>query len=144
MIPVFVYGTLLVGEANHHVVAPYVLSARPGVVRGKLYDAGGYPALVLSGSGGSRMVEGEWLVIRPEGLPPLDALEEYEGPGGNNDYERVWIRDGVCEEREGWVYVWTHSRGCPLIEGGSWRRHLGREAPEMCERKLKRGTAQAF
>ncbi|MEK8132385.1 gamma-glutamylcyclotransferase family protein [Paenibacillus filicis] len=121
MIPVFVYGTLLVGESNHHIVAPYVLSVRPGTVPGCLYDAGEYPGLVLSGPGGGGMVRGEWIVIESEGLAELDRLEEYYGPGGPNSYERVWIRDGIREEREGWTYVWGHSQGYPAIEGGSWR-----------------------
>lgn len=123
MIFVFVYGTLLVGETNHHVVSPYVQSVRPGVVRGFLYDAGSYPALVLSGYDGG-FIEGEWIVVTQEGLDRMDELEEYYGPGGPNDYERVWIRDAARETREGWVYVWEDSRGCPLVSGGSWRKHI--------------------
>lgn len=121
MIPLFVYGTLLSGEANYHIVEPYVLSARPGAVRGTLYDAGAYPALVLSGWE-QGLVKGEWLVLRDEALAKTDKLEEYFGPGSpDNDYERVWIRDVKYEEREGWVYVWNGSRGYPRIPGGSWR-----------------------
>lgn len=124
MIPLFVYGTLLSGESNHRVVSPYVLSVRPGVVRGALYDAGAYPAVVLTGMNEGR-VSGEWLLITTEGLAKTDELEEYDGPGSTtNDYERLWIRDADCEEREGWIYVWKDARGCPLIPSGSWRRHL--------------------
>ncbi|SDB99246.1 Uncharacterized conserved protein YtfP, gamma-glutamylcyclotransferase (GGCT)/AIG2-like family [Paenibacillus sp. UNCCL117] len=126
MIPVFVYGTLLVGEVNHHVVAPYVLSVRPGAVPGMLLDAGDYPALVLSGPSGCGLVKGEWIIIAQEGLGKLDELEEYYGPGERNEYERIWIRDGLREEREGWTYVWRETRGYPIIEGGSWRLHAGK------------------
>ncbi len=47
MISVFVYGTLLVGESNHYVAEPFLLSVQPGAVRGRLYDVGHYPALAL-------------------------------------------------------------------------------------------------
>ncbi|AFH65410.1 gamma-glutamylcyclotransferase family protein [Paenibacillus caseinilyticus] len=128
MIRVFVYGTLLQGESNHGIVAPYLLSVRPGAVRGTLYDAGSYPALVLSGEAVSApLVEGEWLVVEPKGLQAMDELEEYYGPDADNDYDRVWIRDALREEREGWVYVWRHSRGCPPLTSCSWRRHLRRK-----------------
>lgn len=121
MIALFVYGTLLTGEANFGVVEPYVLSVRPGTVRGALYDAGAYPGLVLSGRE-ERLVLGEWLILRDEGLAETDRLEEYYGPGApDNDYERVWIRDAGNEEREGWIYVWNGSRGFPRISEGSWR-----------------------
>lgn len=52
---VFVYGSLLPGMANHGVAAPHVLSAVPGRVRGRLVDAGPYPALLWSpGEAGER------------------------------------------------------------------------------------------
>lgn len=124
MIRVFVYGTLLVGEANHAVLAPYLLSVRPGAVRGRLYDAGEYPAMVLSGPEQRDTVKGEWLVITEEGLAAADRLEEYYGPGSDNDYDRVWVRDNRHEEVEGWVYVWKDSRGCPWISSGCWRDAL--------------------
>ncbi|WP_282943626.1 gamma-glutamylcyclotransferase family protein [Paenibacillus sp. RC67] len=120
MIQVFVYGTLLEGEANHTVAAPYVLQLEAGCVRGTLYDYGAYPALVLKGDS---IVEGEWLQVTEEGLLQMDLLEDYNGPGQHNDYERVWICDALRPEKEGWVYVWDDGRGCPLIPGGSWRTH---------------------
>ncbi|CAG7614948.1 hypothetical protein PAESOLCIP111_01764 [Paenibacillus solanacearum] len=123
MIPVFVYGTLLEGESNHHVVASYTLSSRPGVVYGKLYDCGDYPAIVLAGYGDGDLVEGWWLIVTEEGLARMDALEEYYGPGMPNDYERIWVRDARREEREGWIYAWADSRGCPAISGRSWRKY---------------------
>jgi gamma-glutamylcyclotransferase (GGCT)/AIG2-like uncharacterized protein YtfP len=119
---VFVYGTLLTGESNHRIAAPFVRSVEPGAVRGTLYDVGPYPALVVGGEDDGT-VAGEWLTVTEPGLRAMDALEEYYGPGDpRNDYERVRITDldGV---RSGWVYVWTDSRGCPKIASGSWRAH---------------------
>jgi gamma-glutamylcyclotransferase (GGCT)/AIG2-like uncharacterized protein YtfP len=124
-IPVFVYGTLLPGESNYRVVAPHLTDAPvPGSVRGRLYDAGPYPGLVPDET--APPVEGAWLRVTAAGLAAMDELEEYYGPGQDNDYERVRIRD-TDGRLEGWVYVWTDGRGFPLIPGGSWkRRHLRR------------------
>ncbi|MFM1651832.1 gamma-glutamylcyclotransferase [Brevibacillus sp. B_LB10_24] len=118
MIWVFVYGTLLPGESNHHVVKPYLVQSQPGRVRGRLYDIGAYPALVLDEQ--ADWVEGEWHCIREEGLRDLDELEGYTGEAHNREYERVWIQDGEAD-RSGWVYVYGDSRGYPPIPEGSWR-----------------------
>ncbi|WP_019122314.1 gamma-glutamylcyclotransferase family protein [Brevibacillus massiliensis] len=119
MIWVFVYGTLLPGECNHHVVKPYLIQTEPGRVRGRLYDIGAYPALVLDETGD--WVEGEWHGISAEGLKDLDELEGYSGEGQSNEYDRVWVEDREAN-RAGWVYVYGDSRGYPPIPGGSWRQ----------------------
>jgi gamma-glutamylcyclotransferase (GGCT)/AIG2-like uncharacterized protein YtfP len=118
MISVFVYGTLLTGEPNHRVAVPHLLSVRPGRVRGRLYDVGVFPALVLDPEG--HEIEGEWFEVTLEGLHAMDRLEGYRGAGRENFYERVWVWD-TREERCGWVYVWPDSRGYPEIPVGSWR-----------------------
>lgn len=122
MISVFVYGTLLVGECNHPVVAPFVQSVQPGAVYGRLFDVGAYPALLLSIGGVERHVAGEWLEVTEEGLQAMDALEDYYGPDGENEYDRVWVCD-VDGEREGWVYVYSKAEGLPAIEGCSWKAY---------------------
>ncbi|PWK13392.1 gamma-glutamylcyclotransferase family protein [Tumebacillus permanentifrigoris] len=126
MIDVFVYGSVLAGERNHHHIAPFLLAVQPGVVRGRLYDTGkGYPALILDENGYE--VVGEWCMITGAGLKKFDELEEFYGPGHpDNDYERVRVQD-VGHGRDGWVYVWTHDRGCSEVTSGSWRKHLGRK-----------------
>ncbi|OPH52005.1 gamma-glutamylcyclotransferase [Paenibacillus ferrarius] len=121
MISVFVYGTLLVGESNHYVVEPYLLSVTTGAVRGSLYQVGDYPALALPAEpDDERIVIGEWLKVTEEGLSAMDILEDYYGPGQTNEYERVWIRDrnGL---HEGWVYIWTDVSGLTEITSGSWK-----------------------
>ncbi|MBD0380030.1 gamma-glutamylcyclotransferase family protein [Paenibacillus sedimenti] len=130
MISVFVYGTLLVGESNHQVAAPFVLSVQPGAVRGRLYDVGLYPALVLFEDGQNdaqdHFVVGEWLEVTEEGLKAMDMLEDYYGPGAaSNEYERVWVRD-MNTSREGWVYIWEETSGLKEIESGSWKEHRAR------------------
>lgn len=125
MICVFVYGTLLTGEVNHHIAAPYLRHVEPGAVCGRLYDFGPYPGLVLEGE---ERIEGEWFQLDDEALVHLDALEEYYGPGQSNDYERVWVRDALRPEREGWIYVWNDSRGCVPIREGSWRVYVKKKS----------------
>ncbi|WNR47133.1 gamma-glutamylcyclotransferase family protein [Paenibacillus roseipurpureus] len=121
MISVFVYGTLLVGESNHGVVSPFMKHAEPGVIHGRLYDVGPYPALVRTED--NHQVVGEWLDVTEEGLIAMDELEMYYGPGHpNNEYERVWVKD-VHNQREGWVYCWRSPRGLPEIQGSSWKAH---------------------
>ncbi|MDD9266348.1 gamma-glutamylcyclotransferase [Paenibacillus sp. GCM10023248] len=126
MIFVFVYGTLLVGESNHAVAAPYVKSVQPGTVYGRLFDVGAYPALVLAEASEGRRVTGEWLEVTEEGLRAMDALEDYYGPGEDNEYDRVWVRDadGV---REGWVYTYAQAEGLQVIDGSSWKVYNARK-----------------
>ncbi|MCG6170592.1 gamma-glutamylcyclotransferase [Anoxybacillus sp. LAT_35] len=90
---VFIYGTSLVGEVNHHVAAPYVWHVQLGKVNGPLYDVGAYPTLVL---GGEEVAVGEWLTVTEEGIKQMDRLEDYEEGRTNNEYERVWVKD--CEQ----------------------------------------------
>jgi len=118
---VFVYGTLLVGEANHHVAAPYLQHVQPGKVNGQLYDVGAYPALVLSGEG---EVVGEWLTVTEEGIKQMDLLEDYEEGRSNNEYERVWVKD-CKQDIEGYVYIYTPEKAAilPRIQSGSWREY---------------------
>ncbi|MBD2848457.1 gamma-glutamylcyclotransferase [Paenibacillus sp. IB182496] len=54
---VFVYGSLLPGMANRHVVVPYLAREQPGTVRGRLVDAGPYPALVRACEAGSALAD---------------------------------------------------------------------------------------
>jgi gamma-glutamylcyclotransferase (GGCT)/AIG2-like uncharacterized protein YtfP len=124
LISVFVYGTLLVGESNHSVAAPYLLSVQPGMIFGRLYDVGPYPALVLTDE--EHQVAGEWLEVTVEGLQAMDVLEGYHGPDASNEYDRVWVRD-VNGLREGWVYVWPNVSGLKEINGSSWKEYMAQK-----------------
>ncbi|QMV43453.1 gamma-glutamylcyclotransferase family protein [Cohnella cholangitidis] len=116
-IRIFVYGTLLPGQSNHSLIEPILLASSPGRVRGRLVDAGEYPALLLDKK---RFVRGMWMEVAWDGLPALDALEEFYGIEEPNDYERVWISDADDASLSGWIYVWTESRGYPLIDEEWW------------------------
>ncbi|MCD9024180.1 gamma-glutamylcyclotransferase family protein [Cohnella silvisoli] len=114
---VFVYGSLLPGLTNYSVIEPYLLAAHPGRIRGRLVDYGPYPALLLDPN---RYVRGMWMDIRITGMPTLDVLEGFVGIEESNDYERVWITDADDPAWSGWVYIWTESRGYPLVDGDWW------------------------
>ena len=117
---VFVYGTLLVGESNHHIAKPYIRQVKKGKVRGFLYHVGSYPAIILDSKG--MEILGEWLTVTKEGLRQMDLLEEYDEWGTNNEYHRVKVSD-INLAHEGFVYVYSNEqvKQLDLIESGSWR-----------------------
>lgn len=74
---VFVYGTLKVGERNHHLVADLVRAAHAAVLHDhSLWDCGSFPG---ARPVADARVEGQVLVVeRPrEALRRLDELEEH-------------------------------------------------------------------
>jgi gamma-glutamylcyclotransferase (GGCT)/AIG2-like uncharacterized protein YtfP len=117
---VFVYGSLLPGEFNHGVAAPWMLDARPGEVSGRLVDCGAWPALVRNGATMGGRVRGMWLTVRPGALAELDELEDFIGPESPNEYERIWVRDASGQPLEGWVYVWPDARGLEYMDENYW------------------------
>lgn len=114
---VFVYGTLLSGEPNHHVLggAACLGPARTAPAF-ELYNFGPYPGLVANGH--TRVV-GEVYAVDDETLARLDWLEGYP-----ELYDRQEIAlDGgtaiaytVRAEQ-----VW----GLPRVPGGDWRASRG-------------------
>ena len=118
---VFVYGTLRVGESNHHLLCDahgvaYRVATTRTAPRYTLLDLGRYPALV---EGGSTAVVGELYRVAPAALAALDLLE-----GHPDLYERrpVWLADGASAE----AYLLPGGRaagGIPL-PGGDWVRRL--------------------
>lgn len=114
---VFVYGTLLAGDRNHHLLegARFVAEAltEPAFI---LYDFGGFPGMV---AGGNQAVPGEVYEVDEPALAAMDRLE-----GHPSFYQRTSIRleDGTAVQ----AYLLrpdqvTH---LPIIPSGSWRaRH---------------------
>ncbi|WP_405730413.1 gamma-glutamylcyclotransferase [Streptomyces sp. NBC_01537] len=132
-LPLFVYGTLRAGEANHaamfrgrtKIVIPAVLS---GAV---LYDGPGFPYAVNADGG---RVLGELVHPLPElyneVLADLDHLEEYVPNAPDSLFVRV-ARGTRTEDGEpvlAWVYLAgpveerrLHASG-RIITSGDWRR----------------------
>lgn len=124
-VKVFVYGTLMSDQGNHHVIKDSVIHVEPGSIRGRLYSVSGYyPAAVLEGDS---IIVGEWLTILSDSLKYTDRLEGYRGPGMANHYDRVQVQD-ISGNQEGWVYVYPSSKFSreipyPLIKSGSWKSY---------------------
>lgn len=120
----FVYGTLMAGEANaHHLDG---LPRERARVRGALHDCGPYPALAL----GAGEVAGELLELPLERLAGMDALEG-SPPGGapGGHYRRTVLEARTpTATRRAYAYVMDAASGHPRIPEGDWRAKATRHA----------------
>ena len=111
---VFVYGTLIAGEANAH----WAGNARrqKAWTTGTIYDTGcRFPAFVKRGR---THVKGEVLTVDDEGFKSMDRLE---------GYPRLYRREQIQVHLVGggnvlaWVYIMNNLRkDAPVIESGDW------------------------
>lgn len=134
---VFVYGTLMRGMPNHHLIEGYVLQCLKATTTGKLYHLPeGYPVLVPEGY---EQVYGEALKIYDDSpaLGILDDLEDFFGPGRpENRYERIQREvylPNLAWKVQAIVYV------CPedkkeqvkkegkLVAEGDWKKFIQKE-----------------
>jgi gamma-glutamylcyclotransferase (GGCT)/AIG2-like uncharacterized protein YtfP/cation transport regulator ChaC len=138
---VFVYGTLLSGMDNFHLIEPYAEEITPGETFGKLFHLSyGYPALI---AGGSAAVRGELVRLADvdAALPVLDHLEGYQGPVyPDNNYDRRECLVTTADGRQvpAYVYTWSHLAmlddiGTPLA-GGCWREFLAERPDDVPDR----------
>ncbi|MDF2836118.1 MAG: hypothetical protein K0Q63_1758 [Paenibacillus sp.] len=124
---VFIYGSLLPGQSNHSIAAPYIRASVDGEIRGRLVDCGNYPAAIRDEAASERTIRGLWITVDPEGLAAMDALEEFAGIEEPNDYERVWATDVSDVSISGWVYVREGSRGCQAVPDRYWPDYYARK-----------------
>jgi gamma-glutamylcyclotransferase (GGCT)/AIG2-like uncharacterized protein YtfP len=126
---VFIYGTLLPGEAPEEIASIVKRLRRLGSarVRGRLYDFGEFPGAVLDPSSRT-MVYGE-LVALPSDEGLLEALDRYEEFDSSDPKRslfirkkaKVWMANG--SSREGWIYVYNRHPGrAKLVRGGDYLR----------------------
>ncbi len=126
---VFVYGTLLRGEVNHHLLqrARY-LGPHRTEPRFTLLVLGAYPGLV---SGGDTAVFGEVYGVDTAGLHRLDQLE---------DYPRLYDRRVIATAHgSAWVYLyrgprWDRAR----LAHGDWRQHSRGGGPRSAAVRTRR------
>lgn len=114
MTEVFVYGSLLSGETNHHVMRGAVLvRATSTVAAFTLFDLGPYPALL---GGGATAVEGELYGVDARLLARLDRFEDHP-----RLYRRGPIALSCGAEAAAYFFVdEALARRCPAL-GPSWR-----------------------
>ncbi|MDR5854748.1 gamma-glutamylcyclotransferase [Caballeronia sp. LZ062] len=130
---VFVYGTLRAGEINDingaaersGIAAPQWIGAAH--VRGRLFDFGSYPGLVLDEAGAP--VKGDVYRIEDALVAVLDEIEEvYPGVEGLFRAHRLHVDvelEGEATHVDCLVYPVTAAaaEGLPRIEGGDWVVH---------------------
>jgi len=109
MAHVFVYGTLMRGGTNHHVLADlgarFVAAARTAAPR-TVVDLGPYPALLPSDAArdaGATPIPGELFEIADD---EIAALDDFEGVPDLYRRERILIAMETCT-MEAWVYVFS-------------------------------------
>lgn len=109
---VFVYGTLLRGEVNHHLLAhAEYLGSHCTAACFSLYLLRAYPGAVR---GGATAIPGEVYAVDHAGLRRLDRLEDYPAL-----YDRRLL---ATPYGRAWIYLFRGSvRDRPLIPGGDWR-----------------------
>jgi gamma-glutamylcyclotransferase (GGCT)/AIG2-like uncharacterized protein YtfP len=114
---IFVYGTLLRGEANHHLLTG---SEWVGPARTKpeyfLVDLGAYPAMV---AGGQCAVWGEIYAVDVLILRRVDRLE-----GHPSFYIRTAIELEDGSQAETYVLSKDQIHGGKLIASGDWRARV--------------------
>ncbi|WP_133648453.1 gamma-glutamylcyclotransferase family protein [Paraburkholderia flava] len=126
---VFVYGTLRAGEVNdigaaaarHDIAAPTLLGEAS--VRGRLFDFGSYPGLVIDGGGVP--VRGDVYEVDDALVAVLDEIEAvYPGVEGLFRAHRLTI-DVAGAPLECLIYpVAAHAvKGLPEIASGDWVEH---------------------
>ena len=95
-----VYGTLVPGAANDHVLADVPGRWSTGVLAGTRHEHGwhGYPGVVL---GGSQQLEVH-VLHAPTLADHLTRLDRFEGPGYRRVTAPVTLDDG--QEVTAWVY----------------------------------------
>jgi gamma-glutamylcyclotransferase (GGCT)/AIG2-like uncharacterized protein YtfP len=109
---VFVYGTLLRGDVNHHLLAgAQYLGPHRTAPCFALYLLGAYPGAVR---GGTCAIVGEVYAVDHAGLRRLDRLE---------DYPRLYDRQLLGSPYgRAWIYLYRGSvQDRPMIRGGDWR-----------------------
>lgn len=114
---VFVYGTLMVHETNHHYLraATYLGRVRTAP-RYRLFSLGSYPVLCLHGR---QRVCGEVYRVSTATLRQLDRLEEYP-----HYYQRTKIPTAFGPA---WLYFQVQPPvGARAIASGDWRTVHGR------------------
>lgn len=126
---VFVYGTLLRGEVNHHLLAgARWLGAHRTQPCFTMYLLGAYPGV---SRGGGTAVSGEVFRLSGAGLRRLDRLEEFP-----RLYDRHLITTAFGRA---WIYLYRgDTRDRPRIRGGDWRAYAA--DPESWRCAGVRGT----
>ncbi len=143
---VFVYGTLMKGEVNHHYLESSTCLGPTALEGYDMYDVGWYPAIIA----GDSMIVGEVYEVPKADMAAIDMLEgeghlymkkcETLSIDGNSSFAFIYIYNKDCSDLErtsAWnrEYVWYVSYGSNMlkerfmhyIEGGSYEGSRSRQ-----------------
>jgi gamma-glutamylcyclotransferase (GGCT)/AIG2-like uncharacterized protein YtfP len=125
----FVYGTLLIDDNKF---AAYLRSNasfyNTGTIKGKLYDVGTYPGLIISNNHDYLIAGTIYQLNNAEKV--LKYLDPYEGFGNEQEQPNLFIRESLpIETSDGaincWVYLYNLSiDGLHLITPGDYMAYL--------------------
>lgn len=126
----FVYGTLLQKDNQFGVyLKKYCAFLSTGKIKGRLYDIGEYPGLVLNPEG--YFINGNIYSVDSEEV--LQALDAYEGVGPLENQPNLYLRINCpvvtnCGEANAWVYVYNLPVvGLPEIKSGNYLEYIGQK-----------------
>lgn len=122
----FVYGTLMNGGVNHHLLARSAELIGPGRMRGRLFLVDYYPGLVDSEDPAETVAGEVWRLIAPDVLRDLDDFEGCtEAPPLFLRLSRTVTLDGG-DPLSAWVYLYARPiSGQQPIPSGDWRAFRG-------------------
>ncbi|MDB5004310.1 MAG: gamma-glutamylcyclotransferase [Mucilaginibacter sp.] len=128
----FVYGTLLIDDNKF---AAYLRSNaifyNTGTIKGKLYDVGTYPGLIISNDQDYLIKGTIYQLNNAEEI--LKYLDPYEGFGDEQEQPNLFIRESLpIETSDGvincWVYLYNLSiDGLNLITHGDYVAYLNQK-----------------
>ncbi len=126
---IFVYGTLR-ADSDHPMARRLCLQARlvgKGIVPGRLYDMGWYPAAMFDGSE-KRVVVGHVFALKPGGRL-LAELDDYES--GDPNYVRETVEVSLDDGRKikAWAYGVKQPPNTRIIQGGDFIVHRNAKTP---------------
>ena len=112
-IHLFVYGTLRPGAAPPEIahVARTLKFVSDATVRGRLYELGDYPGLILDDSPDAPLIPGDIVVVPDDAT--LAALDAYEGFHSANPDTSLFRRTQVTaslpdgQQLTCWIYVYN-------------------------------------
>lgn len=121
----FVYGTLMSGGENHHLLAGRGELIGPGRMRGRLFVVDYFPGLVDSDNPSETVVGEVWRLTDPALFRELDEFE------GCTEVPPLFVRAPRDVTLDGggtisaWVYLYSRSTaGLRLIPSSDWRTAL--------------------
>ena len=145
---VFVYGTLMKGETNHHYLENSTFLGMATIEGYDMYDMGWYPAII----DGDNLIIGELYQVPTNDMPSIDMLEgegslyikrceTVNDSNGKSSFAFIYVYNRDCSDLERisvWnkEYVWYVSYGSNMlkerfmcyIEGGSFEESRYRQA----------------